>query len=216
MRAVCLVLVALLPSVAWAQAPLVGAVDVAGAPATERLDVTKRTPLDFAPMMSEEQAIYVLLGAILAGVAAASLAQGATCGETALGTLGCGLAMAAAWSCTRDNVTEPHVAVASGAAYPVAALQAYEAGRLTAVDRRALAAAARVAGQDGVVLQRLARVRGGVGSADAGLTLELAVVDAETAALRPFGGDALAPQTTLALPVEPGIAEAVEEALAAR
>jgi len=85
--------------------------------------------------------------------------------------------------------------------YDGEAIAAFGADVLTSEQRQSLAETARANGREGVVLQRLVETRAGVGEVPGEYALEVSVVDAETAQLRPVGDDLLGASSVFSVPI---------------
>jgi len=196
MRFLAVLLVLLIPTVTTAQTTAQAAVPL-----------TEQGPLDVLPLVADSefpwQALVgfgLILGLILfLGVAGEDLGVGfgeGVCLATVVGAV----AYYGYFICGGSAAPEGPAGEADE--YAVAPLLAYGDGALTEAHRREFADVAHERGREGVVLQRLVETRAGVGSAIGEVALEIVVLDAETAQLRPLTDDPLAPQTVLSIPVD--------------
>lgn len=207
MRLLAIVLALLVPAVATAQTSARAAVPL-----------TEHGPLDVLPPVADDEfpwmgiaAYGLVLGFIIfLGVAGEDLGIGLC--EGSLIALGVGfIAWLLAGRVGDANCTAPPSETV--AQYSTEGLVAFAADELTEDLRHQMAEVAQERGRDGVVLQRVVETRAGVGEAPGAYALEVVVVDAETAHLRPLADGALAPQTVFSIPFE-GSLEGFEAAQA--
>lgn len=210
MRLLAILLALLIPAVATAQTTAQAAVPL-----------TKPVPYDVLPPVADEEfpwmgiaAYGLVLGFIIfLGVAGEDLgiglAEGA-CIAVAVGFVAWLLAGRkgdVGWGCAAP-VSETTLT------YQAEDLQAFASGSVLAEEERTrMVEVAQERGREGVVLQRIVETRAGVGEAPGEYALEVVVVDAETAQLRPLTDDLLAPQTVFSIPFEGNI-EGLEAAQA--
>ena len=195
MRLLACLLICLLPTVTSAQA-------IASA-SSLRLPSEEVEGLDVLPIASDEDAVAIFFGLgaamLVGGIILYHVISGngiEEIGSDLLKLVGTVVVCGGFGYCMSRGVEE-----APGGAYDMDALAAYATDDLTAEHSQALAEVAQERGRAGVVLQRLVETRAGVGDAPGKITLEIAVLDTETARLRPLTDDLLAPETVLSLPV---------------
>ncbi|GAB5533995.1 MAG: hypothetical protein Rubg2KO_02440 [Rubricoccaceae bacterium] len=212
MRLLVCLLICLLPTVTSAQA--IASASGLQAPSEE---VPLGEELDILPIAGDEDAVAIFFGLgaamLVGGIILYHVISGNSIediGNDLLKLAGTVVVCGGFGYCMSNRAGTDE---APGTAYDMDALVAYATNDLTAEHRQALAEVAQERGRDGVVLQRLVETRAGVGKALGEYALDVVVVDAETAQLRPLTEDLLAPQTVLSIPIE-GSTESLEAAQA--
>ena len=209
MRFLVCLLICLLPTVTSAQA--IASASALQAPADE---VPLIEGLDVLPIAGDEDAvaIFFALGAamLVGGIILYHVLSGngiEEIGSDLLKLAGTVVVCGGFGYCMSSRADTDE---APGAAYDMDALVAYATDDLTAAHRQALAKVAQERGREGVVLQRLVETRAGVGEAPGAYALEVSVVDAETAQLRPVTGDLLGASSVLSVPITDNDLEAAQ------
>lgn len=214
MKCVALTLVLIVPLATSAQA--VGQGD-GSVPVSDPVDVLPTVASDDVPWPLVAGLVAVVGAGVFVAVAGEELEIGCLDGSLlVVGAMGLGI-LAGNLVCGSDASPSGGPSVlrsASGASYDLAALGAFASGEMTAEQRRGLAAAARAEGREAVVLRRVVARPAGVGLVAAPEAhLEVAVLDAETAAWRAVGDGPLAPTTTVSVPVGDDLEAASADAM---
>lgn len=212
MRLIALCLTLFVPAVATAQLVASASVVSQGggqeAPFEDRLDVLPAAAADATLIASSVVGLATAACVIVTGLTQDDV----TFNQSLIAAGVCGV-LAGAAVCVNAGNAPGRVRAESGAAYSLDAVAAFATDVLSPDQQASLAASAREAGRAGVVLQRIVETRSGVGSAPGQVLLEVAVVDAESGALRRFSDGALLPQTVASVPVRDDLSSARAEAL---
>ena len=200
MRLLACLLIGLIPTVTSAQA-----VASASSPALPAQEAQSVEGLEVLPIVADEDLGPLFWGGVAAFTVGLVVLYMVLSGDS-LGDLGNSLlaiggtiVVCGAFGLCMKGGTD--MTEAPDETYDVDALVAYAADDLTAEHRQALAEVARERGREGIVLQRLVETRAGVGDAPGAYALEVSVVDAETAQLRPVGEDLLGAWSVLSIPL---------------
>ncbi|MEO0559452.1 MAG: hypothetical protein AAF170_14850 [Bacteroidota bacterium] len=206
--ALCLALLVSAAAPAQSIASSTPTLRVPESPVEDRLDVVPAVAADATVMGSAAVGLSVAACVIVTGLTQ----EDVTFTQSLLVAGVCGV-LAGAVVCVNAEAVPERVHVASGAAYDPRVIAAFAADQLSFRQQAALAKTAREDGRAGVVLQRLTEARAGVGAPMGQVLLEVAVVDAETSALRQLDNGTLLPQTVASVPIVGSLSSARAEAL---
>lgn len=199
MRLLACLLICLLPTVTSAQA-----IASASSPPVPAQETRLEEEFDVLPAAMDERTmgLLFLVGVTVFTLVLFGISDGQPVGETLLGAVATVAVCGGVAYCLYGNGGAPDlVQASSGAMYEAEAIASFGADALTVEQRRSLAESAREHGRAGVVLQRVVETRAGIGEAQGTYVLEVSVVDAETAQLRPVADDLLGASSVLSIPI---------------